>query len=69
MTNLACIYICRKLITSCPAHNDKSQSLEIFESAGGQIFMHCKEGCSQEAIKSAILKGNKITGVQGDHHG
>ncbi len=34
----------------CPAHDDKTPSLSITESATGQTLVHCHAGCEQETV-------------------
>lgn len=41
-------------VARCPAHNDKSPSLAIRETADGTILMHCFAGCSVQEICDAI---------------
>jgi hypothetical protein len=38
----------------CPAHDDKSSSLSIKESATGKLLTHCHAGCTREAVWAAL---------------
>ncbi|MFN7948249.1 MAG: AAA family ATPase [Blastocatellia bacterium] len=38
----------------CPAHDDRRASLNLKQSEDGRILMHCKAGCSIEAVTAAI---------------
>ena len=42
-------FVCR-----CPAHNDKTPSLYISESADGKILLHCHAGCTPEAVCAEV---------------
>jgi hypothetical protein len=38
----------------CPAHDDADPSLTITEGEDGKILVHCKAGCTQEAVIGAL---------------
>lgn len=38
----------------CPAHDDRSPSLTITETADGKVLMHCFSGCAVEDIVAAL---------------
>lgn len=38
----------------CPAHDDKSPSLSIRETADGRVLVHCFAGCAVHEIVSAV---------------
>lgn len=38
----------------CPAHDDKSPSLSVRETAEGSVLLHCFSGCSVADIVSAL---------------
>lgn len=44
-------------IARCPAHDDKTPSLSIADSADsadGRVLVHCHAGCSQQAVIAAL---------------
>lgn len=41
----------------CPAHQDRSPSLSIGESASGRLLLHCHAGCSFERVIAALGGG------------
>jgi hypothetical protein len=41
-------------VACCPAHEDRSPSMTIRETADGTILMHCFAGCSIGAIAEAL---------------
>lgn len=41
-------------IARCPAHDDRSPSLSISETADGKVLLHCFTGCSYESLLSAL---------------
>ncbi|GLK90039.1 CHC2 zinc finger domain-containing protein [Pseudomonas turukhanskensis] len=43
-----------KWIACCPAHNDKSPSLNVSEAADGKVLLHCWAGCNARDITAAI---------------
>jgi hypothetical protein len=42
-------YTCR-----CPAHDDKTPSLSIWDDADGRVALHCFASCSYEAVTEAL---------------
>lgn len=38
----------------CPAHDDRSPSLAIKETADGRILLHCFGGCGTDAVLGAL---------------
>lgn len=45
---------CPGYSAACPAHEDKSPSLGVWESADGWLHFKCQTGCSEDAILSAL---------------
>ena len=44
-------------VACCPAHDDKSPSLSISETADGTVLIHCFAGCkSADVVSSAGLE-------------
>ena len=41
-------------LTSCPAHDDRTPSLHLVDTADGRVLVHCFAGCSQERVIDAI---------------
>ena len=41
-------------LACCPAHDDKSPSLGIRETADGRVLVHCFAGCAVHEIVSAV---------------
>lgn len=41
-------------LACCPAHDDKSPSLSIRETADGRVLVHCFAGCAVHEIVSAV---------------
>lgn len=41
-------------IACCPAHDDKSPSLQISETIEGKLLLHCFAGCSYKSIADAM---------------
>src|SRR5262245_57118655 len=40
----------------CPAHDDHNPSLSLQDSDDGKVLWHCHAGCSQEAVRIALVK-------------
>jgi putative DNA primase/helicase len=38
----------------CPAHEDRTPSLSITETADGKVLMKCWAGCSTESVLAAL---------------
>lgn len=38
----------------CPAHDDRSPSLDLDDAPGGKVLIKCRSGCSQEAVIEAL---------------
>jgi len=38
----------------CPSHNDRNPSLHITLTGSGKILYHCKSGCDQSSVISAM---------------
>lgn len=63
----ALLAACRKVrktgaeswVACCPAHEDKSPSMTVRETADGMVLLHCFAGCSFESIIGAA-------GIQAD---
>lgn len=52
-------------IACCPAHDDKSPSLQISETLDGKLLLHCFAGCDYTSIADAMgisttTKGNYL---------
>ena len=43
-----------RYLACCPAHDDKTPSLAVTESADGTILIHCFAGCSPDEILGAV---------------
>lgn len=41
-------------IACCPAHDDKSPSLQISETFEGKLLLHCFAGCDYQDIADAL---------------
>lgn len=41
-------------IASCPAHEDKSPSLNVKEDADGTLLVICRAGCDNDAIRESL---------------
>ena len=39
----------------CPAHDDKTPSLSLTDKQNGKLTWHCFAGCSQDAVREALL--------------
>lgn len=46
----------RDAVVSCPAHDDPSPSLHITEKTPSQVLYFCHAGCTQEAVRGALVK-------------
>jgi hypothetical protein len=44
----------RGWVANCPAHDDKTPSLGIDEAPDGRALVHCRAGCTQDAVLSAL---------------
>jgi hypothetical protein len=55
----------------CPAHNDRTPSLSIGESASGKVLLYCHRGCSFAAIMRALgvrtWRDRQRTAARADH--
>jgi len=40
----------------CPAHSDTNPSLAIDEGSNGKVLLHCRAGCSQDAVIDAVRR-------------
>ena len=38
----------------CPAHDDRTPSMKVWDGANGDVLCHCFAGCSWEAVKDAL---------------
>ena len=38
----------------CPAHEDKTASLTVGEGSDGRVLLHCKAGCTLDAILARL---------------
>lgn len=52
-------------IACCPAHDDKSPSLQISKTLDGKLLLHCFAGCDYTSIADAmgintVTKGNYL---------
>lgn len=41
-------------VACCPAHDDRSPSLTVKETADGRVLVHCFSGCSAAEVVGAI---------------
>ena len=58
-----------KYLACCPAHDDKSPSLAIRETADGLVLLHCFVGCDPESVLDAIgLKFSDLYPEPLGHH-
>ena len=57
-----------KWMACCPAHDDKSPSLSIKESAEGTILVHCFAGCEPSEILAMVGLGMADLFPQTDQH-
>ena len=39
----------------CPAHDDKTPSLDVLVDAEMCLHFHCFAGCSEDAVKTALF--------------
>lgn len=44
-------------LVSCPAHNDKTESLSIRETPEGKILIHCFAGCTFAEVAAVVRDG------------
>ena len=54
-------------LACCPAHDDRTPSLKISDGDNGRPVVHCKAGCSQEAVISALTGMDLWPRVDDDH--
>src|SRR5262245_62151981 len=53
----------------CPSHEDKVNSLSIFETGSGKILLNCHAGCSTKAVIDAVeLTWRDLSGGDGDQN-
>lgn len=52
-------------LVSCPAHDDKTESLSIRETPEGKILIHCFAGCSFASV-AALVRGGPAPQAQTD---
>ena len=43
-----------KWVACCPAHNDKTPSLNLSAASDGKVLLHCWAGCTARDITAAI---------------
>jgi len=53
--------------THCPAHKDEWPSLSIADGEDGKVLVHCRAGCSQDAVIAA-LRERGLWPNRGDGH-
>lgn len=41
-------------VAACPAHDDRTPSLSISDSASGRLLLHCHAGCDHKAVREAV---------------
>ena len=53
-------------VAKCPAHEDRTPSLDICDATSGKVLVHCHAGCDRETVTEALRGLGLLVGIAGE---